>query len=129
MTDLSKGAAWMGGTIVPIANAAVPVTDWGLTHSDVVYDVVPVWRGAFFRLEDYVDRFIASMTAGRYDTGMTQGEICAALTQMVAASGLNDAYVAMVAARGRNHVPGSRDPRDCENHFYAWCVPYVHIVK
>lgn len=129
MTDLSKGAAWMGGTIVPIANAAVPVTDWGLTHSDVVYDVVPVWRGAFFRLEDYVDRFIASMTAGRYDTGMTQGEICAALTQMVAASGLNDAYVAMVAARGRNPVPGSRDPRDCENHFYAWCVPYVHIVK
>ncbi|MEX0369301.1 MAG: aminotransferase class IV [Tateyamaria sp.] len=129
MTDLSKGAAWMGGTIVPIADAAVPVTDWGLTHSDVVYDVVPVWRGAFFRLEDYVDRFIASMTAGRYNTGMTRGKICAALTQMVAASGLSDAYVAMVAARGRNPVPGSRDPRDCENHFYAWCVPYVHIVK
>ncbi len=35
----------------------------------------------------------------------------------------------MVAARGPNPVPGSRDPRDCENHFYAWCVPYVHIVK
>lgn len=19
--------------------------------------------------------------------------------------------------------------RDCNNHFYAWCVPYVHVIK
>jgi len=129
MTDLTKGAAWIGGTIIPISDAALPVTDWGLTHSDIAYDVVPVWQGAFFRLHDYVDRFIASLAAGRYDIGMDHAAICAALADMVRASGLQDAYVAMVAARGRNPVPGSRDPRDCVNHFYAWCVPYVHIVK
>lgn len=119
----------MGGTIIPVQDAAIPVTDWGLTHADTVYDVVPVWRRAFFRLDDYVDRFIASLTAGRYDIDMDRADICSALHQMVAASGLQDAYVAMVAARGRNPVQGSRDPRDCTNHFYAWCVPYVHIVK
>ncbi|WP_299045402.1 aminotransferase class IV [uncultured Tateyamaria sp.] len=129
MTDLSTGAAWMGGAILPIADAAIPVTDWGLTHSDIAYDVVPVWQGAFFRLDDYVARFIASLTVGRYDIGMDHAAICAALTDMVRASGLQDAYVAMVAARGRNPAAGSRDPRDCANHFYAWCVPYVHIVK
>ena len=129
MTNLSNGAAWMGGRILPIAEAAIPVTDWGLTHSDIAYDVVPVWHGAFFRRDDYVTRFIASLTAGRYDIGMDHNAICAALHEMVAASGLGDAYVAMVAARGRNPIPGSRDPRDCANHFYAWCVPYVHIVK
>ncbi|MEO0668437.1 MAG: aminotransferase class IV [Pseudomonadota bacterium] len=129
MTDLSKGAAWIGGHIIPIADAAIPVTDWGVTHSDIAYDVVPVWQGAFFRLDDYVARFMASLTALRFDIGMDASAVCAALHQMVAASGLSDAYVAMVAARGRNPVPGSRDPRDCHNHFYAWCVPYVHIVK
>ncbi|WP_415403634.1 aminotransferase class IV [Tateyamaria sp. SN3-11] len=129
MTDLSHGAAWMGGQIIPIADAAIPVTDWGLTHCDIAYDVVPVWQGAFFRLDDYVARFIASLTAGRYQIDMNHGQICDALHQMVAATSLQDAYVAMVAARGRNPVPGSRDPRDCANHFYAWCVPYVHIVK
>ncbi|MEO0403146.1 MAG: aminotransferase class IV [Pseudomonadota bacterium] len=128
MNDLSHGAAWMAGQILPIQDAALPVTDWGLTHSDIAYDVVPVWRGAFFRLDDYVDRFIASLTAGRYDISMDHAAICTALHAMVAASGLQDAYVAMVAARGRNPVPGSRDPRDCANHFYAWCVPYVHII-
>ena len=129
MTDLSKGAAWIGGHIIPIADAAIPVTDWGVTHSDIAYDVVPVWQGGFFRLDDYVARFRASLTALRFDIGMDASAVCAALHRMVAASGMTDAYVAMVAARGRNPVPGSRDPRDCENHFYAWCVPYVHIVK
>ena len=129
MNDLSKGAAWIGGEILPISEAKISVTDWGVTHSDIGYDVVPVWEGAFFRLPDYLARFAASIDALRMDTGMTKAEIEAALHNMVAASGLTAAYVAMVAARGRNPVPGSRDPRDCENHFYAWCVPYVHIVK
>jgi branched-chain amino acid aminotransferase len=129
MNTLANGAAWMGGRIIPVAEAAIPVTDWGLTHSDIAYDVVPVWNGAFFRLDDYLDRFFASVAAQRMRIGMDRAAVHQALGDMVAASGLRDAYVAMVAARGRNPVAGSRDPRDCENHFYAWCVPYVHIVK
>ncbi|MEO0371357.1 MAG: aminotransferase class IV [Pseudomonadota bacterium] len=129
MTDFSKGAAWMGGQIIPIHEAKIGVTDWGLTHSDVVYDVVPVREGAFFRLPDYLSRFEESLAAGRMDVGMTHGQIADALHGMVAASGLRAAYVAMVAARGTPIIPGSRDPRDCANHFYAWCVPYVHVIK
>lgn len=129
MTDLTHGAAWMGGRIIPISEASVGVTDWGLTHSDIAYDVVPVWGGAFFRLEDYLGRFFASVAAQRMNIMMGRDEVRAALHDMVAASGLQDSYVAMVAARGPNPVPGSRDPRDCANHFYGWCVPYVHIVR
>lgn len=114
---------------MPLDEAGLPLTDWGLTHSDIVYDVVPVWKGAFFRLGAYLDRFEASMASARMDVGLSRVDITDALHRMVARSGLEDAYVAMVAARGRNPVPGSRDPRDCRNHFYAWCVPYVHIVS
>ena len=127
--DFSAGAAWMKGRIIPIAEATIGVTDWGLTHSDVVYDVVPVVDGAFFRRDAYLDRFTASMQAARMDVGMTRDQIAAALHDMVAASGLRDAYCAMVAARGTPLIPGSRDPRDCANHFYAWAVPYVHVIK
>ena len=129
MSDLSHGAAWIDGRIIPIAQAGVPVTDWGLTHSDITYDVVPVWQGAFFRLDDYVARFCASLATLRMEVGLSPGEISEALHDMVATSGLRDAYVAMVATRGLNPIPGSRDPRDCINRFYAWCVPYVHILK
>lgn len=127
--DFSNGAAWMRGAVVPIAEATIGVTDWALIHSDVTYDVVPVWDGGFFRLPDYLDRFEASMAAWRMQVGLSRDEIAAALHAMVARSGLRAAYVSMVAARGTPRIPGSRDPRDCANHFYAWCVPYVHVVK
>lgn len=126
---LSSGAAWMKGKIIPIGEAAIPVHDWGLTHSDITYDVAPVKDGAFFRLDDYLERFFASMEALHLDPKMTKQEVKDALAAMVGASGLRASYVAMVCSRGVPTVPGSRDPRDCENHFYAWCVPYVHVIK
>ena len=129
MPDFTKGAAWIRGEIVPIAEASIGVTDWAVTHSDVTYDVVPVWDGGFFRLGDYLDRFEASVAACHMQIGMDRAAITRALSDMVARSGLRRAYVAMVAARGTPIIPGSRDPRDCANHFYAWCVPYVHVVK
>ena len=128
MSGFKKGAAWIRGNIVPIDQAFIGVTDWAVTHSDVVYDVVPVWNGAFFRLPDYLDRFDTSMQAGRFDIDMSRAAIITALTRMVARSTLQNAYVAMVAARGTPLIPGTRDPRTCANHFYAWCVPYVHVV-
>lgn len=127
MRVCSEGAAWIEGRIVPVAEAKIPVTDWGLVHSDIVYDVVPVWEGAFFRLETYLARFAASMVAARIAPAEGLGEIRAALLAMVAASGLRSAYCAMVVARGVPLVPGNRDPRACANHVYAWCVPYVHV--
>ncbi len=129
MNEFSQGAAWIKGQVVPIAEATIGVTDWAVTHSDVTYDVVPVRNGGFFRLGDYLDRFEASISACRMNIGMSQAQISNALQAIVARSGLRHAYCAMVAARGTPLIPGSRDPRDCDNHFYAWCVPYIHVVK
>ena len=121
--SLSTGAAWMQGQVMPLADARLPVNDWGLIHSDITYDVVPVWNGAFFRLGDYLDRFENSMRALRMDIGMDGSQIRRALNDMVAASGLKEAYVAMVASRGVPLIPGTRDPRDCGNHFLS----LIHI--
>ena len=127
--DLSLGAAWMNGTVIPISQATIPVNDWGLVHSDITYDVVPVIDGAFFRFDEYLARFLSSMKNLHLDPGMSKRDIQAALHQMVGESSLRDSYVAMVCSRGKPKIAGSRDPRDCENHFFAWCVPYVHIIK
>ena len=86
----SAGAAWMRGRIIPIGEACIPVTDWGLTHCDITYDVVPVWKGGKFRLSVYLDRFEASMVALHLDPDMTRAAIQSALTQIVAAPGLHN---------------------------------------
>ena len=55
--DFSRGCAFVGGEFVPIDQAAIPITDTGFTRSDVTYDVVGVWQGRFFRLDDHLARF------------------------------------------------------------------------
>ena len=90
---------------------------------------MPVRDGAFFRLPDYMERFRASRASLRLDIGMDEAAIGAALHRMVAASGLRDSYVAMVASRGVPLIPGTRDPRECGNHFYCWCVPYIYLMR
>ena len=121
------GAAWIQGELMPVAKAKIPVTDWGLTHSDITYDVVHAWDGRFFRLDDYLNRFEQSMRSCRLSVEQSRDDIRQILHQIVSRSGLRHAYVSFVASRGQPVHSGSRDPRDCANHFYAWCVPFVWV--
>ena len=121
-----NGAAYVRDRFVPIAEAAIPVTDWGFTRSDVVYDVVHVWKGGFFRLDDHIERFFASMQGLRMTLPYTHKEIADILIECVSRSGLRDAYVQMTCTRGLPPV-GSRDPRLCTQRFYAFASPFVWI--
>ena len=125
--DYSAGAAWMWGKLMPVSEAALPVTDWGLTHSDITYDVVHVWDGRFFRLDDYLSRFENSLKKCDLSIDQTCDDIRGILHQIVSRSKLKHAYVSFVASRGQPANVGSRNPRDCVNHFYAWCVPFVWV--
>ena len=126
--DYSKGVAFVRGQCVPIAEAAIPITDWGFLRSDATYDVVTVWDGAFFRLEAHLDRFMRSCKRWRLDPGLTREQITDVLTQCVRLSGLRASYVEMICTRGQPPW-GSRDPRLAVNQFYAFAVPYVWIAN
>ena len=118
----------MRGHYVPIAEAAIPITDWGFLRSDAAYDVVTVWKGAFFRLDAHLERFAASCARFRLDVGRSMDEVTAVLEHCVRLSGLRDAYVEMIVTRGQPPW-GSRDPRLAIHQFYAFAVPYVWIAN
>ena len=122
------GAAYVRGRFVPMAEASIPVTDWGFTRSDAVYDVVHVFGGGFFRLEDHLDRFTRSMAVRRLAPPEDRARMVEILHHCVALTGLQDAYVAMVVSRGRPRVAGSRRPADCENHFIAYALPWIDVI-
>lgn len=126
--SLNDGAAFVDGSYVPIGEARLPLLDWGFTRSDVTYDVVHVWKGSFFRLEDHLDRFARSCLGLYLDPGYARDEIRNILTRCVRLSGLRDAYVEMICTRGVP-APGSRDPRRCRNTFFAFAIPFVWIVS
>ncbi|MFI9816325.1 aminotransferase class IV [Saccharothrix variisporea] len=126
MTD-SSGVAFVDGRFCPVEEARIPVLDLAVTKGDSTYDVVHVWQGRFFRLDDHLDRFEASMKALRLDPGLDRRRIEDVLHECVSRAGLRDAYVSMTCTRGRQTVPGSRDLRTTRNGFYAYAVPFVWI--
>ena len=128
LPDYSQGVAFVRGQYVPIAEAAIPMTDWGFLRSDATYDVVTVWDGAFFRLDAHLERFGASCARFRLEPGLSPAEITAVLEQCVRLSSLRSAYVEMIVTRGQPPW-GSRDPRQAVNRFYAFAVPYVWIAN
>ncbi|MDH3692671.1 MAG: aminotransferase class IV, partial [Gammaproteobacteria bacterium] len=125
--DYRDGAAFIDGEYVPISQARLPILDWGFTRSDVTYDVVHVWKGNFFRLEDHLDRFQRSCAALRLDPSYTWDQMREILIECVRKSGLRDAYVEMICTRGKP-APGSRDPRSCTNTFIAFAIPFVWVL-
>ena len=126
--EFQDGAAFVDGEYVPIGEAKVSVLDWGFSRSDVTYDVVHVWRGSFFRLEDHLQRFELSCRKVRLDPGYSLDQIRAILMQCVRLSGLREAYVDMLCTRGKP-TPGSRDLRTCQNNFIAYAIPFVWALK
>jgi branched-chain amino acid aminotransferase len=125
-TRFEGGCAFADGAYVPLSEAKISLFDWGFTRSDATYDVATTWHGAFFRLDDHMDRFFASLEKMRLTIPYERAELREILHGCVRASGLQDAYVAMVCTRG---VPprGARDPRQAQNRFYAYALPYVWI--
>jgi branched-chain amino acid aminotransferase len=71
----TKGGAYVNGEYVPLADAKISITDWGYRRSDVTYDVVSVYHGAFFRLDDHIKRFRRSMTGLRMQPKETDEDI------------------------------------------------------
>ncbi len=57
----ASGAAFIEGEYLPVGESRLPLLDWGFIKSDCAYDVVGVWGGRFFRLDDHVERFHTSM--------------------------------------------------------------------
>ena len=123
---LAGGTAYIDDQFVPIFEARIPILDWGFLHSDATYDVVHVWQGSFFRLDDHLDRFLRGMRQLHMSLPHNRDRIRGILFECVKFSGLQDAYVEMICTRGVP-APGSRDPRQCTNRFYAFAVPFVWI--
>jgi branched-chain amino acid aminotransferase len=123
-----RGAAYVDGRYMPVEQAAIPITDWGYRRSDVTYDVVGVWDGAFFRLDDHIRRFRNSMRALRLDPPESDDEIRSVLAECVRRSGLRDAYVAMDCLRGVPRPGEPRHPASCRNYLAAFAIPWVWVM-
>ena len=124
----AEGCAFIEGKYFPIAEARIPILDSGFYRSDLTYDVVAVWKGKFFRLDDHLKRFENGYTQLRMNPKISRAQMREILFECVRRTGIRNAYVEMILSRGIDE-DGSRDPRRFRNCFYAHAVPYMWIVK
>jgi branched-chain amino acid aminotransferase len=130
MTDnpFADGCAYIDGKYVPLREACIPILDMGFLRSDITYDVVAVWKGKFFRLEDHLDRFERGWRRLLMKPSVSKEEIRAILFECVRRSGIRNAYVSMTLSRGIDEER-SRDPRRFRSRLYAYAMPYVWIAS
>ena len=124
-----ESIAFFEGRYMPTKEAKISIVDPAVTKSDIVFDVVSAIGRVFFRLDDHVERFEASCRKIRIQLPVSGEEIKRISAECVHRSGFDDACVFMCGTRGPYRggaVLG--DPRDCDNGFYAYAVPYYYVV-
>ncbi|KAB8227732.1 hypothetical protein ETB97_010824 [Aspergillus alliaceus] len=125
---LAKGIAWIEGKYVPLAEARIPLLDQGFMHSDLTYDVPAVWDGRFFRLDDHLERLEVSCGKLRLKLPLPREEVKRILVDMVAKSGIRDAFVELIVTRGLKGIRGTK-PEDMKNSLYMFVQPYVWVME
>ncbi|KAF2115740.1 aminotransferase [Lophiotrema nucula] len=124
----ANGVAWISGSLVPLHEAQIPLLDQGFLHSDLTYDVPAVWDGRFFRLDDHLVRLDLSCSKIRLKLPLPKQDIKAILLDMVAQSGIRDAFVELIVTRGMKGVRESK-PEDIVNTLYMFIMPYIWLME
>jgi branched-chain amino acid aminotransferase len=126
VSTADQGLAYVGDEFVPLSQAGIPLLEAGFTRSDATYDVVAVWEGRFFRLDEHLERFAKSYGKLRITPPIEGEELRKTLLALVGRSGLKRAYVEMIATRGLPPA-GVRDPRLYANRLYLFVCPYAWV--
>ena len=123
-----QGYAWIDNKYVELAEAKIPILDWGFLRSDATYDVVHVWKGRFFCLDKHIDRFFESTKKLRMPCQLSRDELKKILANCVIKGKLENAYVEMIQTRGMS-PKFVRDPRLATPRVMAFAVPFGWILK
>ena len=99
---------YLNGAYVPLAEARISPLDRGFLFGDAVYEVIPVYGGRPFRLQEHLDRLNRSLAAIRMAAPHSHAEWAAICQALVNQAGGLDAYVYLQVSRGseagRNHA-------------------------
>jgi D-amino acid aminotransferase len=116
---------FLNGKFLPIEQAMVPVLDRGFIFGDGVYELIPVYSRAPFRMDDHLARLERSLAAVRIKNPYTRERWREIILQLVAQQPWEDQAVYFQVTRGvakRDHAfPASVEPT-----VFVMCNPLVN---
>jgi len=117
---------YLNGKFMPIEEACVPVLDRGFLFGDGVYEVIPVYGGQLFRLEQHLARLQDSLDAIRLQNPLSAAVWEGTLRQLVNSNGGGELSVYLQVTRG----PGRRDhafPEHIAPTVFSMCNPVTPV--
>mgnify|MGYP003572542282 CR=1 FL=1 len=97
---------YLNGEFLPLSEARVPVLDRGFIFGDGVYEVIPVYAGRLFRLEEHLQRLENSLKCIKLDNPLTRQQWIERLETLVVRNKGGDQSIYLQVTRGpakRNH--------------------------
>ena len=119
---------FLNGKFMPIEEARVPVLDRGFIFGDGVYELIPVYSRAPFRMDDHLARLERSLAAVRIKNPYPREQWRAIILELVAKQPWEDQGVYFQVTRGvakRDHA----FPAGVEPTVFAMCNPLVNPPK
>ncbi|MDM8560137.1 D-amino acid aminotransferase [Candidatus Parabeggiatoa sp. HSG14] len=111
---------YLNGEFLPLEEARVPVLDRGFIFGDGVYEVIPVYAGQPFRLQEHLQRLENSLKNIKLQNPKTRQQWTEILEMLVAKNKGNDQAIYLQITRG----PAKRD-----HNFPTEVVPTVFLMS
>src|SRR4051812_32640385 len=123
---MSAELIWFNGVVTPLAEATVNVEDRGYQYADGVYEVIRVYNGKTFTLQEHLERLERSAKSILISLPMSVAELSAEIRKLIARSGMKGGMIYAQVSRGvapRDH----RFPKDAKPVvlFYTRDLPDV----
>lgn len=118
------GAAWINGEHMAADEAKISIFDSGFIGGVAIFDTLACWHGGIFKLHTHIARFERSAHAAMIPLLHSGQDLADLVCDVTRRSGLRDAYVQVLATRGRRPSPSawSNEPT-----LIVYAVPYVWI--
>lgn len=113
---------YLNGEFMPLENARIPVLDRGFIFGDGVYEVIPVYSGHPFRLQEHLRRFKRSHDEIRLAYPLTDIEWTRLVKDLIARNAGEDQSIYIQVTRGvarRDHA----FPKDAKPTVFAMSSP------
>ncbi|MFA7095573.1 MAG: D-amino acid aminotransferase [Gammaproteobacteria bacterium] len=114
---------YLNGEFLPKDEARVSVLDRGFLFGDGVYEVIPVYGGRLFRLEQHLDRLDQSLVGIRLANPHTRPEWRQIIGQLVELQGGGDQSVYLQVTRGAAPKRDHAFPADVRATVFAMSSP------
>ncbi len=108
---MEQGSCWIDGRIIPLGEAAVPVTDHGLLYGDGVFEGIRFYNARPFLLKEHLRRLRDSARAIALDLPWEEAELASIVEALIAAHGQPSGYLRLIVTRGSGAM--GIDPARC----------------